>query len=166
MLIFNDKQQSFVNILLHADEPINNTQMQKLLHSSKRTVYNIVNKVNEELLNQSFEPVHNQRGKGYYFTKEQKESIQRALNVTHISFLSPKYQASYIACWLLYPKQVVHLNDLMCILDVSRNTIFNDLKKVKEILLPYDISLEFDIKQGYTTHGTTLHKHSFLMNYM
>jgi len=164
MLMFNEKQKEFVDILLEEQEPVSNMAMQSRLKSSKRTIYNIANKVNDELIYHSIDPIYNKRGKGYYFTEEQKKQIYR--QYLPGGAIGRTDRVSYLACWLLYPEKIIHLEDIIERLQVSRNSVFNDLKRVKDIYDLYNIRLEFDIKKGYTTLGTTMNFHSLLMNYL
>lgn len=163
MISLESKQQAFIDIMLRANKPINIEQLQKHMNISRRTIYYVVNKLNEIFQEQNIEPIQNIRGKGYVFSENQKVKIQEFLTKDQEFFLRPKERINYLICWMMYPKEPIHIDGIMQALDISRNSVFNDLKKIKEELQHYDLQLLFDIKQGYKIEGKTLHKRAVLL---
>lgn len=163
MISLEPKQQAFINLMLQANAPISIAQLQKQLNSSRRTIYYIVNKLNELFQDQHIEPIKNIRGKGYFFNDDQKRALHNLLAQEQETFLRPKERISYMICWMMYPKAPIHVEGIMQVLDISRNSVFNDLKRLKEELQHYDLQLYFDLKQGYYIEGKTLHKRAVLL---
>ena len=157
------KQKDFMEILLNADAPISMMMLQKQLNMSRRSVYYIVNKVNELFAQLHMEPISNIRGKGYVMSETQKLQLKPFLEQQQDHFLRPKERIFYLICWMMYPTKPIHIEDIIQTLDISRNSVFNDLKGLKHELSHYDLQLEFDLKQGYFITGKALHKRAVLL---
>lgn len=166
MLNFDSHQKEFLNILLGANVPIQLALLQQQLNMSRRTIYYIVNKVNDELAYHNLMTVQNKRGQGYYLLDEQKAQIRKLLEQETTEFLKPKERVYYIICWLLYPQKIVYVETMMQQLDISRNSVFNALKQVKHELRHYDINLEFGIKKGYSINVKTFNRRAILLYYL
>lgn len=54
----------------------------------------------------------------------------------------------------------------MELFDISRNSVFNDLKDLKSEIEKYDVSLYFDIKNGYMINGQVFSKRALLLYYL
>ncbi|MFR1339272.1 MAG: hypothetical protein ACLTAQ_07335 [Longicatena caecimuris] len=78
-----------MEILLNADAPISMMMLQKQLNMSRRSVYYIVNKVNELFAQLHMEPISNIRGKGYVMSETQKLQLKPFFRTTTGSFPAP-----------------------------------------------------------------------------
>ena len=125
-------QKELLHILADVDKPVSIEYIQDRLGVSKRTVYSLISKVNESLFLAKIEPISNKRGQGYFLTKQQKESISKTfLNNISLQRLASNERMCYLICWIMYPKEPVHVKDIMELFDISRNSVFNDLKNLK-----------------------------------
>ena len=157
----------FLNILLNTNAPVSISSLQVQMNISKRTIYYIVNKLNDTLYHCSLDPIQNIRKQGYFIKEEQKEKIHELIcEEASDEVMKPKERVYYLICWLLYPQSPVHVESIMDEMEISRNSVFNDLKQVKEELESYDLCLEFDIKRGYSINGKTLSKRTVLLYYL
>lgn len=166
MAAFDYKQKEFLIALTQAKSPVSFAQMQKNLTTSRRTIYYLVNKINEELLYHNMLPIQNKRGQGYYVSDEQKLQINMLLDEEAIVYLRPIERTYYLICWFLYPPQPIHIETIMQQFDISRNSVFNDLKNVKVELQNFDLLLDFDNKQGYFIQGVSFNKRAVLLYYL
>lgn len=66
----------------------------------------------------------------------------------------------------MYPKANIHIENIMELFDISRNSVFNDLKDLKSEIEKYDVSLYFDIKNGYMINGQVFSKRALLLYYL
>ena len=80
--------------------------------------------------------------------------------------LSPDERVYYLICWMMYPKTNIHIENIMELFDISRNSVFNDLKDLKSEIEKYDVSLYFDIKNGYMINGQVFSKRALLLYYL
>lgn len=65
-------QKEFLMLLLENENPQSIQLIQDQLDISRRTVYYIVNKINDVFYDLRMEPINNKRGQGYYLTSNQK----------------------------------------------------------------------------------------------
>ena len=167
MAVFDYRQKEFLNILLNTNAPVSISSIQTQMNISKRTIYYIVNKLNDILYHCSLDPIQNARKQGYFIKEEQKEKIQALIRKeTSNEAMRPKERVYYLICWLLYPQSQVYVENIIDEMEISRNSVFSDLKHVKKELESYDLCLEFDIKQGYFINGKTLSKRTVLLYYL
>lgn len=78
----------------------------------------------------------------------------------------PDERVHYLICWMMYPKANIHIENIMELFDISRNSVFNDLKDLKSEIEKYDVSLYFDIKNGYMINGQVFSKRALLLYYL
>lgn len=160
-------QKDLLYLLLKQEEETSLTKIQSELHISRRTVYYNVNKLNEFLFGFGINPVNNRRGEGYYLTEEQKKVIREVIEIEQSAYnLTPDERVQYLVCWLMYPKESVFIEDIIFTFDISRNSVFNDLKVMKSAIEKYDLTLEFDLKNGYSIQGQIFGKRALLLYYL
>ena len=160
-------QKEFLYLLLNKNEALPIQTIQNELNIGRRTIYYSVNKLNELFFRHGIDPITNKRGSGYFLTDVQKQAINKLLlYYTSLKNLSPKERIYYLICWIMYPKASVHIENIVELFDVSRNSVFNDLKNLKIEIEKYDISLCFDLKKGYSIGGQTFSKRAILLYYL
>lgn len=160
-------QKEFLMLLLENDNPQSIQLIQDQLDISRRTVYYIVNKINDVFYDLRMEPINNKRGQGYYLTSNQKKVVDSILHSDGtLQNLSPDERVHYLICWMMYPKANIHIENIMELFDISRNSVFNDLKDLKSEIEKYDVSLYFDIKNGYMINGQVFSKRALLLYYL
>lgn len=167
MIKLEKSQKEFLMLLTEHDDPQSIQSIQNELDISRRTVYYIVNKLNEILYDYGIDPINNKRGQGYYLTPEQKKNIGTIIySDKSLQNLSPDERVHYLICWMMYPKTSVHVENIMDLFDISRNSVFNDLKNLKAEIEKHDITLYFDIKKGYMIEGQVFSKRALLLYYL
>lgn len=160
-------QKEFLMLLLENENPQSIQLIQDQLDISRRTVYYIVNKINDVFYDLRMEPINNKRGQGYYLTSNQKKVVDSILHSDGtLQNLSPDERVHYLICWMMYPKANIHIENIMELFDISRNSVFNDLKDLKSEIEKYDVSLYFDIKNGYMINGQVFSKRALLLYYL
>ena len=75
---------------------------------------------------------------------------------------SPKERKIWLILYLLIQEKIL-LEDLINLLQVSRNTVLADLKKLKVELNKYNLSLHFGRKEGYQIVGNEQSKRNLLI---
>ena len=160
-------QKEFLMLLLENENPQSIQSIQDQLDISRRTVYYIVNKINDVFYDLRMEPINNKRGQGYYLTSDQKKVVDSILHSDGtLQNLAPDERVHYLICWMMYPKANIHIENIMELFDISRNSVFNDLKDLKSEIEKYDVSLYFDIKNGYMINGQVFSKRALLLYYL
>lgn len=167
MVKLEKSQKEFLMLLLENENPQSIQLIQDQLDISRRTVYYIVNKINDVFYDLRMEPINNKRGQGYYLTSNQKKVVDSILHSDGtLQNLSPDERVHYLICWMMYPKANIHIENIMELFDISRNSVFNDLKDLKSVIEKYDVSLYFDIKNGYMINGQVFSKRALLLYYL
>lgn len=167
MVKLEKSQKEFLMLLLENENPQSIQSIQDQLDISRRTVYYIVNKINDIFYELRMEPINNKRGHGYYLTADQKKVVDSILHSDRtLQNLSPDERVHYLICWMMYPKTNIHIENIMELFDISRNSVFNDLKDLKSEIEKYDVSLYFDIKNGYMINGQVFSKRALLLYYL
>lgn len=167
MVKLEKSQKEFLMLLLENENPQSIQSIQDQLDISRRTVYYIVNKINDIFYELRMEPINNKRGHGYYLTADQKRVVDSILHSDRtLQSLSPDERVHYLICWMMYPKTNIHIENIMELFDISRNSVFNDLKDLKSEIEKYDVSLYFDIKNGYMINGQVFSKRALLLYYL
>lgn len=167
MVKLEKSQKEFLMLLLENENPQSIQSIQDQLDISRRTVYYIVNKINDVFYDLRMEPINNKRGQGYYLTSDQKKVVDSILHSDGtLQNLSPDERVHYLICWMMYPKANIHIENIMELFDISRNSVFNDLKDLKSEIEKYDVSLYFDIKNGYMINGQVFSKRALLLHYL
>lgn len=167
MVKLEKSQKEFLMLLLENENPQSIQSIQDQLDISRRTVYYIVNKINDVFYDLRMEPINNKRGQGYYLTSDQKKVVDSILHSDGtLQNLSPDERVHYLICWMMYPKANIHIENIMELFDISRNSVFNDLKDLKSEIDKYDVSLYFDIKNGYMINGQVFSKRALLLYYL
>lgn len=167
MVKLEKSQKEFLMLLLENENPQSIQLIQDQLDISRRTVYYIVNKINDVFYDLRMEPINNKRGQGYYLTSNQKKVVDSILHSDGtLQNLSPDERVHYLICWMMYPKANIHIENIMELFDISRNSVFNDLKDLKSEIEEYDVSLYFDIKNGYMINGQVFSKRALLLYYL
>lgn len=167
MVKLEKSQKEFLMLLLENENPQSIQLIQDQLDISRRTVYYIVNKINDVFYDLRMEPINNKRGQGYYLTSNQKKVVDSILHSDGtLQNLSPDERVHYLICWMMYPKANIHIKNIMELFDISRNSVFNDLKDLKSEIEKYDVSLYFDMKNGYMINGQVFSKRALLLYYL
>ena len=167
MVKLEKSQKEFLMLLLENENPQSIQSIQDQLDISRRTVYYIVNKINDVFYDLRMEPINNKRGQGYYLTSDQKKVVDSIIHSDRtLQSLSPDERVHYLICWMMYPKTNIHIENIMELFDISRNSVFNDLKDLKSEIEKYDVSLYFDIKNGYMINGQVFSKRALLLYYL
>ncbi|NLW15666.1 MAG: BglG family transcription antiterminator [Erysipelothrix sp.] len=137
-------------------------EMSTSLGISRRTVYYSIELINEWLEDNKISPLVNLRGRGYYIVD--KEAVLKALSKAHVDpYLTQDQRHSLITCVLLMSNRKVSVESLVDITNVSRNTIFSDLKIIKEDFFQYDLVLDYDQSKGYLVDGEEIKKRSLYL---
>lgn len=137
-------------------------ELAKSLSLSKRSIYYSIEDIGSWLELNGLEALASIRGKGYFITD--KKSVEAKLRgVKVMPDFNVEERQSLIFCALLMGNQAIFVEDLIDLTLVSRNTIFNDFKDIKESFSRYNLDLIFDQKTGYRVEGSEIQKRSLFL---
>ncbi|MCD8353140.1 MAG: BglG family transcription antiterminator [Clostridiales bacterium] len=155
-LYMNARCKQIINLLLTRSEYISMNQLAQALGVSRRTVYYDLEKINLWLKQAQMPELEIVREKGVFISHSRRKKIQRLLETDtqeQIYIFSPEERVKCIICQVIYSPEPVYLEQLTDCLEVSRNTVFTDLKEVTRTLKQYGLSLEYQPKTGYYLSG-------------
>lgn len=162
------RSKKILYMIIAAEDYIPLSQIQEELTLSKRSVYYELCKINDWLSANGFPEIEMMRGRGIYLTQEQKEQIEKVIdggNDKANYIFSPMERIYFIICYIIRSEKNVSVEQLEALLNVSRNTIFNDLQVVIKQLKNYDLTLEYESKKGYRIKGDSIQARALFIFY-
>ncbi|WP_099159533.1 BglG family transcription antiterminator [Virgibacillus ndiopensis] len=144
-----------LNQLIQSDSYCSVQQLASMFNVSRRTIYNDLDKINYWLKEQDLSEVKQVRSKGYYLEKGEKQQIAGKLHVSDASYYeySPEERRSWIYIYIVAQEEPFLLDTIQNLCRVSRNTALEDIKKLKNDLSEFQLTLFSERKQGYVIQG-------------
>lgn len=156
-------------MIMTSDTYVPLSQISEEFKLSKRSIYYELCKINDWLSVQGINEIVVVRGKGIKLTEEEKQQIEQAMEnggVREDYIFSPMERIYFIICYIIKSKEAVNVEQLSEYLQVSRNTIFNDIRVVVKQLQDFDLSLGYKSKQGYFIEGDCIRIRALFMLYI
>ncbi|SDJ98244.1 BglG family transcription antiterminator [Sediminibacillus albus] len=154
--------------IVHSDLYIPVEKLAEQFNISRRTVYNDLDKINFWLNENKISEIQQIRAAGLYLEKQAKQEIMSKLLVFPVYYyeLSPEERKAWLVIYFLASETPLFLKDLITITRVSRNTVLEDLKGLREELERYHLELTSRRKLGYQVVGMEADKRGALVNYI
>lgn len=137
-----------------------------VLSFSGNSVRYSLSKINVLLMEQGQDSMDKKYGSGMRLTPKQKKwwtDISNGLDGMDYMFTQDE-RIAIIVCELLTDRQKFSVDEVARFLKVSRNTVFADLKNMREILEAYKIKLSYDTRNGYILSGDEFVLRSLLLH--
>lgn len=122
---------------------------------SRRTIYYDIEKINGWLKEHKLSSVQYVRSAGFFLKEDTAHQLPEQLGnlkIWHYEF-SPKERKALLSIYLMSRSSPLYLEDLMKKVRVSRNTVIEDLKGLKDEMFRFHLELVFDRKEGYIISG-------------
>lgn len=152
----NARCRQILNLLLSQSQYITMGQIAAEMKVSRRTAYYDICKINLWLEQAELPVLEMVREKGLFIPHGERQQIQKILEsdeYDRVYIFSPEERTKMIICYIIYENKPVYVEQLMDCCDVSRNTIFSDLKEAEKLLNQYDLQLNYQPKTGYYLTG-------------
>ncbi|KAF0225842.1 MAG: transcriptional, partial [Erysipelotrichaceae bacterium] len=159
---------AILRYLADSEDTLSIQEISRFFNVSVRSVYYDLNKINDWLLTQYVSAILVERNRGVYVTKIQSEKIKDLLKSsenTAYYVLSPKERHRIQICALLSSGHTIFVEHLSHLCSISRNTMFNDLKIVREKLARYGLNLTFETQKGYEVKGAIFQQRAVFLYY-
>lgn len=78
---------------------------------------------------------------------------------------SPSERVKIIICYIIHSKEPVYIEQIMEACQVSRNTVFGDMRVVVQTLHEYDLELKYESKKGYKVVGDVIRTRALFFLY-
>ncbi|WP_242068849.1 helix-turn-helix domain-containing protein, partial [Bacillus tropicus] len=164
-MILDTRSINILQQIIQAEDYVSINQLIDVIQVSKRTLYYDIKKIDDWLQEEGLHSIEYIRHLGYCLNKETKQMIVKKLNesMNNQYEYSPKERKIWLILYLLIQEKRILLEDLINLLQVSRNTVLADLKKLKVEFNKYNLSLHFYRKEGYQIVGNEQSKRNLLI---
>lgn len=168
LLYMSARSKSLLNILLTQSDYMSLNDLAKALDVSRRTVYYDISKMNIWLEQAGLPVLEVVREKGLFVPHRERERIQAYLETDdeeQVYIFSPDERCKGIICYIIYADEPLYLEQITECFEVSRNTVFKDLKIVVEQLEQYELKLDYHSRTGYQIAGDPVRIRALFMLY-
>lgn len=144
-----------LNYLIQQDFPISLDTLSQVIKVSTRTLRSDIKKINEYITSYGAE-VQLIRKKGYiiqYSNKEQFDTFWDNDQSGTFLFTTAESRLEYLLRIFLTSDDFVKQNDLLNLFFISQNTLYNDLRNLKNLLSIYNLKVINKSNLGYTLEG-------------
>lgn len=153
--LLNKRSTAVLQVLLQAATFISVQELMKQFQVSRRTIYYDIEKINDWLCQQELEFVQYTYGKGFFLNDQAKDQV--AKQISHVmpsAYLSVEDRQIYVALMCILRGGKIGTQQLMDETEVSRNTVLQDIKDLKNKWVKKGISLTYSYKDGYEVKGS------------
>lgn len=164
----NDRSFKLLNLLVKSKGFITIDLLAETLNVSRRSIYNDIDLINTYLNHRYNASITKAYGKGICISDSIKEKMLSDIepDMTHYYEFDKNERQSwiylYISCSYDTP---LFVDDLCSLFRVSRSTVLNDLHDLKHGLSPFNIEINFDIKNGYSLKGNEVEVRNQIIDY-
>jgi mannitol operon transcriptional antiterminator len=154
-MALDQRSCSILNHLVHADGYVTIPFLTETFRVSRRTIYYDLDKIDDWLKERGYSPLKKIRNAGVYLEEKEKRKIQediKTLNERDYEYTTKERQA-WIILHLMTTDRPVFIDDLAQLFRVSRNTIIEDIKILKNRLDGFQVALLSDRRKGYLIEG-------------
>lgn len=156
----SERCQKILNLLMYSCDHVSLKEIAQKVGVSRRSVYYDICSINDCLDSYKLRALKIVRGKGILIPEKEKEAI-RALDDSEQGnkdyvFL-PSERVKIMVCYIIHSKSPVYVEQLMEVCQVSRNTVFNDVRILVQQLHEYNLELTYTPKGGYKIEGDIIH---------
>lgn len=152
-MVLDSRSKEILQYLLTQYDYISVDALMKEFQISRRTTYYAIQKLNEWLQENRISEIEVERNKGIFLTSIQKNKIDEALyreNQKSEYAFSAEKRIQVMICLIIQSSEKITVEYLMKIFEVSRNTVFADLKEIGRILNEYHLTLSNEQKKDIT----------------
>lgn len=165
MIILDKKSYALLEYLIALEHAETVMQLSKQLNQSRRKIYYHLEKINDALP-EDCEPIVSYPRVGIVLNERQKKVCQDLLaELTDYSYvMSVEERQQLMLAYIAISQEKVTIEKMMQLSDVSRNTILNDLRTIRERLdkEQQEVTLRVTKGQGYYLECSVLVKVQWL----
>lgn len=151
-----DRTLKILRILITSDYPVTLEKFEEEFHTSSRTIRNELREINQFLLEKDFPEIKNLRKKGYQLllTSEQKKALMNQNElVDEEYFLDRENRIFDLILSFSLGKKVTFLYQKEEAYQISKSTLDEDMRRVRNILSDYGLEVLSVPKQGIVLQG-------------
>ncbi|MDU6525176.1 MAG: helix-turn-helix domain-containing protein, partial [Enterococcus sp.] len=151
-----DRTLKILRILITSDYPVTLEKFEEEFHTSSRTIRNELREINHFLLEKDFPEIKNLRKKGYQLllTPEQKKALMNQNElVDEEYFLDRENRIFDLILSFSLGKKATFLYQKEEAYQISKSTLDEDMRRVRNILSDYGLEVLSVPKQGIVLQG-------------
>lgn len=151
-----DRTLKILRILITSDYPVTLEKFEEEFHTSSRTIRNELREINQFLLEKDFPEIKNLRKKGYQLllTSEQKKALMNQNElVDEEYFLDRENRIFDLILSFSLGKKATFLYQKEEAYQISKSTLDEDMRRVRNILSDYGLEVLSVPKQGIVLQG-------------
>jgi mannitol operon transcriptional antiterminator len=170
--MLDKRTMQMLQLLVQSRHSLSVKELMEHFSISRRTLYYDIHKINEWLTEAGLPRVQYIYAKGYYLDESSRQAAARIIGdkKPNVYALRPEDRQIYLLLYILLANQRITTHECMEKTGVSRNTILNDLKKVRAEVKKHGLRLSYSYACGYKISGDELtirnlishHVHSLL----
>ncbi|MDQ0428441.1 mannitol operon transcriptional antiterminator [Planomicrobium stackebrandtii] len=167
-MALDHRSRAILSHLSQAQGYVTANEIMETFNISRRTIYYDISKINGWLEANELPVVQHARTAGFQLDRQAARQIPEKLDTIklwHYEY-SAKERRAWLAVYLLARNRPLYLESLVEKIRVSRNTVIEDLKSLRDELSHYGLQLEFDRKLGYVIKGLEENKRQALVFYL
>ncbi|MFD1446788.1 BglG family transcription antiterminator [Oceanobacillus profundus] len=166
----DQRSMAILNKIIQQDSYISVQKLATIFNVSRRTIYNDLDKINDWLKLHHFADIKQVRGQGFYIDEISKKEITKkkehfVSDVMYYDF-SPIERKAWIYIHIAGQEQPYYLEHIRDLFKVSRNTVLDDISKLKEELKKYKLSITSERNTGYSIVGNENDTRKLLTYYL
>ncbi|SHG99766.1 HTH domain-containing protein [Virgibacillus chiguensis] len=129
----NQRSMAVLNMLVEQEGYLSSEQLAKAFHVSRRTIYNDIGKINDWLKKQKLEIVKQVRAEGFYLEASTKEALSQTDSLVQAQYYeyTKEERKAWIYLHITCSSKTYFLEDFQNLFQVSRNTVLEDIKALK-----------------------------------
>ena len=134
------KDYYLLNLISRSYQTLSVEDLAKLIGVSRRSIYYSINKINYHFQKLNIEPLMNQRNVGIKISDDAKQFLKKEIHqeVSSKYVYKQKERIAYQILYILTFKGPVGIADFEELFSVSRNTVINDIRELRnEFALPH-----------------------------
>lgn len=168
IVTLDSRSISMLNYIVQSEQALSVSEIAKHFNLSVRTVYYDIDKVNNWFDINHIEKIEINRINGIKLSDIQLEFVKEVIldSETQSDYIfTPQERQNITICSIIGSKEPLFIEQISNICKVSRNSIFNDLKSVRERLNRYDLVLSYENQLGYEIKGDVIKKMAVFLYY-
>lgn len=131
-------------------------ELEQKFNISRRQLGYRIQKINDWLIEQDY-PEIERTSQGFFIVDEKVKqwiNVPTTIKSTNEDHFYTSEQRAYLILLILFREdELLSLNHFSIDLQVSKNTVLNDLKRTKQLLTSYNIELKYTRQDGYYLKG-------------
>lgn len=164
-VVVNDRMNRIMEYLISQESYVTVNEINKKLSVTSRNLRYDLNKINNLIKDEKIDPIKIVRNRGIMINEHQRRWWTKISNKNNFEYVYEQHIRIPIIISEIILKKHVNITYLVEKLNVSKNTIFLDIKEVKKVLKDNNAELKFNSAKGYYIEsGLLIRRQLYMQN--